>query len=53
MLNLFDPIKYSPKERTHVDSVLKPQKKDGWKDEIMRLTDSKWCILILIIQTYI
>lgn len=41
MLNLFDPIIYSPEERTHVDSVLKPQKKDGWKDQKVLTVDLK------------
>lgn len=33
MLNLIDPILYTPDEKTHVDTVLKPQKEVGWKDK--------------------
>lgn len=33
MLNLFDPIIYTPAEKAHVDNVLKPQKSNGWKDQ--------------------
>lgn len=33
MLNLFDPIIYTAVEKAYVDSVLKPQKKTGWKDQ--------------------
>lgn len=33
MLNLIDPIRYTPEENDHVVKVLEPQKKDGWKDQ--------------------
>lgn len=33
MLNLNDPIIYTAAEKAHVDSVLKPQKSIGWKDQ--------------------
>lgn len=33
MLNLNDPIRYTPEEIAHVVSVLKPQQKGGWGDQ--------------------
>lgn len=33
MLNLNDPIHYTPKEKSHVENVLMPMKKNGWKDQ--------------------
>ena len=30
MLNLNDPVRYSPAEKIHVDTVLKPLKGGGW-----------------------
>ena len=33
MLNLNDPIRYTPTEKAHVDAVMKPQKSNGWKDQ--------------------
>ena len=32
MLNLNDPIRYTPEEQAHVENVLKPQQKEGWGD---------------------
>ncbi len=33
MLNLNDPVRYTPAEVAHVKNVLKPQGKAGWKDQ--------------------
>ncbi len=33
MLNLNDPIRYTPAEMAHIDTVLKPQRSKGWKDQ--------------------
>ena len=33
MLNLIDPIRYTTDEQSHVDLVLKPQKRLGWYDK--------------------
>lgn len=33
MLNLNDPIRYTPEEKAHVENVLKPQQKGGWGDQ--------------------
>ena len=32
MLNLFDPIIYTPEEKVYVDTVLRPQLSAGWND---------------------
>lgn len=35
MLNLSNPVKYTNKELSHIDIVLKPLLSDGWKDQKM------------------